>query len=117
MPRNMMMFILAWLMIAAVGAYVVFDTPAAERDWYGYSCAMLLMPFIFLLMGLVLALFKILFLIPYLFIRTLADQNAVYRWCQWNSNWYSTLKTLMSTSFSCFYIPSQEELDRAKESK
>ena len=112
-----MTFLLARLMIAAVGAYVVMEEPAAERDWYGYSCAMLLMPFIFLLMGVVLALVKVTLLIPYLFIRTLADQNAVYRWCQWNSNRYSTLKTLMSTSFSCFYIPSQMELDRAKESK
>lgn len=117
MPRDKMTFFLAWLMIAAAGAYVVLEEPVAERDWYGYTCAMLMMPFLFLLMGIVFAIMKIAFLIPYLFIRTLADQNAVYRWCQWNSNWYSTLKTLMSTSFSCFYIPSQMELDRAKEAK
>ncbi len=117
MPRDKMTFLLAWLMIAAVGAYVVMEEPAAERDWYGYSCAMLLMPFIFLLMGIVFAIVKAALLIPYLFIRTLSDHNAVYRWCQWNRNWSSTLKSLMSRDFSCFYIPSQTELDRAKETK
>ena len=117
MPIDKMTFFLAWLMIAAAGAYVVLEEPAAERDWYGYTCAMLMMPFLFLLMGIIFAIMKIAFLIPYLFIRTLADQNTVYRWCQWNSNWYSTLKSLMSRSFSCFYIPDQAELERAQEAK
>ena len=103
-------------MIAAVGAYVVFDMPPAEH-WYSYSCAMLLMPFIFLAMGIVFAIVKTTVLLPYLFPRTLGDHNAVYQRWQWNNDWYSTLKSLMNRDFSCFYIPSQEELDRAKESK
>ena len=72
MPRDKMTFFLAWLMIAAAGAYVVLEEPAAERDWYGYTCAMLMMPFLFLLMGILFAIMKIAFLIPYLFIRTIS---------------------------------------------
>jgi len=122
MPNSKLMFFLAWGLIIIVGAYVNFQSPPAERDWYGYGCAMLLIPFAFLFCGVVWAAMKAVLLIPYLLIRGIMDSNAPKRWysAHWNREGFKSMFIWRDTS--CFYIPntiihSKDEAEKSITSK
>lgn len=104
MPSSKRMFLMAYGLIIIVGGWVVLQDPAPDRDWYGFACAMLLMPLVFVFMGIIWAFTKAVALVPYLLIRTLFDRGVPYRWYKTHGNWQSLKRMFFWRDFSCFYI-------------
>ena len=115
MPGSKLLFFSAWLLIVVVGAYVNFNDP--EPDWTGYCGAMLLIPLAFFFMGVVSACFKIALLIPYLLLRSIFDFGVLKRWWKFYGNWESFKDLFVLKDFSCFYIPSKEDIAMLEKGK
>lgn len=109
MTRNMTKYLLAWIMIILVGAYVVLQEPASERDWYGYACAMMLFPLVFIFMGVICGLFKIILLIIYLGFRYIFDSEGISRWWKRYGNFQGFKDIFVLENLSYFRIPKKEE--------
>lgn len=111
MPSNKSTFFLAWGMIVLVGAWVTFEDPPAERDWFAYTCAMAIIPLGFLFLGVGFALFKAVILVPYLLVKCIINRDYFSSWCKSNWNWNAFKHMFIWNDFSCFYTSGKGSFD------